>query len=103
MIYIPGENKKCAKLVPLKSCVWDGPEWLQSSHRLRHIKEYFENRSIQFMLRITLGIKDATLHTYMRELQDQQDLGLRLISQIETIYEHLAKMQMNEQDVTFVQ
>ncbi|KAI9035475.1 uncharacterized protein KD926_003471 [Aspergillus affinis] len=102
VIYIPDENKS-AKLVPLKSCVWDGPEWLQSSHRLRHIKEYFENRSIQFMLRTTLGIQDATLHTYIRELQHQQDLGLGWISQIERTYEHLAKMQMNEQDVTFVQ
>ncbi|OAX80405.1 hypothetical protein ACJ72_05265 [Emergomyces africanus] len=92
-VCIPRTRIGTVELTPLSNCVWEGNQCLRTCQALALFPEYTGNRHIVYLFQNMLNLPNASLTTYLHELQNRKEEGLE--DDICVIYEMISQLALS--------
>lgn len=68
-VYIPATQARPAQITSNQQCVWRGNHCLRNKYPLATYQEYSDNPIVVHLFKNMLGVVDASITTYLEELQ----------------------------------
>lgn len=90
-VYIPATERRPARITSHRQCVWRGNHCLRGKYPLAMYQEYSDNPNVVHLFKNMLCVVDASITTYLEELQYCKTSPDVLLEDLYPIYGELSE------------